>query len=310
MGAPDSPLSKSRGGRGNRVFRSADAARADMRRFREWTADRHTVNRRRSVPWLAGVLFLVGGFCGERAASAHALFMSYVQHRTAITVGPANIDITIELTFFETRSISERRRMDADADGTITVGEIQSYLARIADSLDGGIGLRIAGRPVAVMPLYQPEVDLLGVDQVAPCHHVLRLFYFARTPDWLAPGSQIVIDDGLWQHTARIGSLEITGQGGFRIAGPTGAESRSDADGTGRPLVMSASCLAVPAAAKRVEKRAADREEGVAKAAASLKTGRRAPSLRTDWRVASLGIVFVLACSLAGYHRFGLRGRR
>jgi len=272
--------------------------------------NRQATNRLRSVPWLAGMLFLVGGLHGERAASAHALFMTCVQHRTAVTVGPANIDITIELTFFEVRSMSERRRMDADGDGTITSAEIHAYLARIADSLDGGVRLRVAGRPVEVMPLYRPEVDLLGVDQVAPCHHVLRLFYFARTPEWLARGSEIVIDDGLWQHTARIGSLEITGQDGVRMAGPADAASRSDIDETGKPLVMSASCLAVPAAANRARGPAAEGMKRTAEAGASLNTARSDPSPRTGWRAASLGIAFVLVCSLAGYHRFGLRGRR
>lgn len=252
------------------------------------------VRPRRFARSLACAVFAIAWLTGGRAVFAHAVFMTCIQHRVTAVVGPANIDIRIELTFFEIRSMSERRHMDADGDGTITSAEVEAYISRIAGSLAGGVHLSVAGRPVDVMPLYRPEVDLLGVDQVAPAHHVLRLFYFARTPAGLVPGDDLAIEDGLWRDVARIGSLEAAGEGGFRMLAAASVDSPLASDTPGKPLVLSSRCTAVPSGVSRPPGVAATKGR-MAEVAMSAPKGIHAePSVRLDWRVALLLAALVL----------------
>jgi hypothetical protein len=180
------------------------------------------------------------------AASAHPILMTYIQHHASATVGVTNVDIRLELTFFEVRSTTERRRMDADHNGAITASEIRNYLAGIAPSLESGVHLSVGGRRVDLVPLYDPEINLLGVNEVAPSHHLLRLFYFARTPEWLKPGDEIAIEDNLWPHAAAICSFEANGQQGFRIAPRQDSGAASTSEAASAPHVMRAQCLTVP----------------------------------------------------------------
>jgi hypothetical protein len=172
--------------------------------------------------------------------------MSYIQHRVTAAAGPVNIDITIELTFFEIRSLTERERMDANHDKTISSDEIAAYLGQIAESLHKGIRLSVAGRAVDLAPLYEPEIDLLLVKRVVPCHHVLLLYYFARTPEWLAPGDEIEIEDNLWPAAEALCSFEIAGKGGFAFGAAADGGRTSAASRPNGPWTMRARCVAAP----------------------------------------------------------------
>ena len=147
-----------------------------------------------------------------QAASGHPLFMTFIEHRNFLTVGAKNIDIRVELTFFEVRSQIERRRMDGDGDGTITPTEVAAYLNAITEQVDAGVILRIDGREVEVYPMYGPALDLLGVDRIAPVHHRLILTYFARTPEWLKTDSRIKLTDGLWPGVSAVPHFVAEGQ--------------------------------------------------------------------------------------------------
>lgn len=150
-------------------------------------------------------------------ASGHPLFMTFIEHRDYLTVGAKNIDIRIELTFFEMRSQIERRRMDGDGNGTIASAETRAYLNTLAEQVDKGVTLLIDGREVEVYPMYSPALDLLGVDQIAPVHHRLRLTYFARTPEWIKAGSRIELCDRLWAGVSAIPHFVADGRDGFRL---------------------------------------------------------------------------------------------
>jgi hypothetical protein len=162
--------------------------------------------------WVA--MFLLAGIAPGLLpdAPAHDLFTAYVQHSIRLTVGARHIDLTLDLTFFEEPSARERAVMDADANGKITRSELGAYVRNLAPRLAEQVALRVAGQEVPLMPLYDPEIDLLGNDSVGLTHHRLRLFFFAPTPAALREGADLTIEDRLWPDTKALGTLEAEGR--------------------------------------------------------------------------------------------------
>ena len=201
----------------------------------------------RAVAWLAVPVGLICGLATLPSAGAHEVLMTYVRHDTQVVVGPTNIDITVVLTFHEVASLEERGRMDRDQDGQIDRGEIAAYLAGLAPALARAMDLAVDGRPVEVLVLHNPQLDLLGSEKVAPAHHLLRLFYFARTPASLAAGRDLVLQDRLWARVPAICLLQAAGAGGIRVGNDSAAEVffKPDAKGEGRALRIK--CLETPA---------------------------------------------------------------
>jgi hypothetical protein len=141
-----------------------------------------------------------------------------VQHRVVVAVGPAYIDVTLDLTFHEHASAAERARLDTNGDGRISKTEIESYLAASGDGFEQSLRLTLDDTPVELVPLADPTLDLMGEDRVRPRVHALRLSYFARTPPSLASGGVLALGDGLWPEAAALRSIEITSTGGLRCA--------------------------------------------------------------------------------------------
>lgn len=149
-----------------------------------------------------------------RAAVAHDLFTVYIQHGVQLSVGAKHVDLTLDLTFFEEWSAKERLAMDTDSNGRISRSEMDAYVKKIASRISQQVKLRVAGREVALAPLYEPEVDLLGDDKVGPAHHRLRLFFFAVTPAEIHAGDEIVVEDSLWVKAKALGTSQAEGQDG------------------------------------------------------------------------------------------------
>lgn len=166
---------------------------------------------------IASLVALGASLVAIPSADAHAVYMTYLRHDVSVTVSPENIDITVELTFFEMPSLSERRRMDRDRDGSISDRERDLYLAEIGGELVDAVVLAVDGRSVDVMPLYESQIDLLDVAEVAPAHHVLRLYRFARTPSWFQTDSRVVVKDALWPNAPALRFAEAAGQDGITI---------------------------------------------------------------------------------------------
>ena len=150
--------------------------------------------------------------------SAHPSPRNVVQHRVVVAVGAAYIDVTVDLTFHEHASAAERARLDVDGDGRISRAEIESYLGAAADVFEKGLTLTLDDTPVELVPLADPELDLMGEAGVRPRVHALRLSYFARTPPSLAPGGMLALTDALWPEAAALRSIEIAATGGLRCA--------------------------------------------------------------------------------------------
>ena len=203
--------------------------------------------RRRSV-WLA-VLLLAGTVIGlRRHAAAHDLLAAYVQHSVHLTVGARHIDLTLDVTFFEEPSLRERVVMDADANGRITRSELESYVRRLAPELAEQVDLRLAGQDLPLIPLYSPEVDLLGNDKVGPAHHRLRLFFFAPTPTELGADAEIVVEDRLWPETKALGTLQAEGRDGCVLETEKTSDPSFAPASLGEARLFKVRCLKPPTA--------------------------------------------------------------
>jgi hypothetical protein len=133
-----------------------------------------------------------------------------------LTVAAQHIDVTVDLTFFEEWSARERKAMDADGSGEISRTELENYLKRLGPQLARQVKLRVAGRELILVPLYEPEIDLLGDNQVGPAHHRLRLFFFAPTPD-LRAGDELVIESSLWPEAKALATPQSEGLDGCKL---------------------------------------------------------------------------------------------
>ena len=173
-------------------------------------------NRRGSWRVTRLILLLLVAFVASlpHPAIAHDLLKTYIQHGVHLTVNTQHVDLTLDLTFFEEWSAKERLSMDTDGNGRISRREMEAYVKKIAPRIYRQVKLTVAGRELAIAPLYDPEVDLLGDDKVGPGHHRLRLFYFARTPGVLRAGDEIVIEESLWPKANALGTLQAESRDG------------------------------------------------------------------------------------------------
>ena len=158
-------------------------------------------------------LFIVGLCAGQ----AHVLFTACIQHRIAVTIGAKYMDVTVQLTFFEEGSEHEREHIDANSDGRLSRAEIDAYLQELEPKLAKLVTMRIGGRPVALAPLRATEIDLLGQDRVVRGHHRLTLYYFAPTPQKLAPQTELIVEERLWPNVRALGSIQVEGKDGCRL---------------------------------------------------------------------------------------------
>lgn len=132
-------------------------------------------------------------------------------------MGARDVDVTVQLTFFEDGSAHEREHMDANGDGRISLAETETYLKALAPKLTSAVRLRIGDAPVALTELYAPELDLLDNDRVGPGHHQLTLHLFGRTPTKLATGASVVVEDRLWPGVRALGTLQVRGKDGCQL---------------------------------------------------------------------------------------------
>jgi hypothetical protein len=179
-------------------------------------------------------------------ARAHDMLGSCVQHAVHLAVGAQHIDVTLDLTFFEEWSASERATMDADGNSGITRSEQDAYLKRIGPGLGQQVKLFVAGRELALALLYDPELDLLGNHRVGPAHHRLRLFLFGTTPAGLRAGDEIVVEDKLWPQADMLATPRAEGRDGCRLAAERPADAALLPDKPGQPRRTTFKCLQPP----------------------------------------------------------------
>lgn len=169
--------------------------------------------RRACLVWLLCAVVALGA---TRSAKGHNFLSEFIQHGIQLTVGAQHIDVTVDLTFFEEWSARERKAMDADGSDEISRTEIENYLKRLEPQITRQVKLRVAGRELALVTLYEPEIDLLGDNQVGSAHHRLRLFLFAPIPE-LRVGDELVIESGLWPEAKALATPQSEGRDGCKL---------------------------------------------------------------------------------------------
>lgn len=162
-----------------------------------------------SATLLGGLLALTG--------RAHDTLAGYLRHHVTVSLDARHVDVTVHLTFFEDGSEHEREHMDADQDGQLSRAETEAYLKQLEPQLGGALKLRVADKPVDLVPLREPELDLLGYNRTGRWHHRLSLFYFAPTPPDLAAGAELVLEDRFWPGTPALGLLQVESRDGARL---------------------------------------------------------------------------------------------
>lgn len=178
----------------------------------------------------------------ENSLFAHESNKHVIRHDALLTVGTKNIDLELELTFFAASSATERTRMDMDNDGIILEEEAAAYIDQLASVVRERVRILVDDQPLDTLLLYHPELDLLGEDVSQPYPHLLRLFFFARTPIWIKGGSLITVEDTFWPEVVGIYSLKAEGIEGFEVVA-TRVETSVSRDGG--PYLSSAQCLRV-----------------------------------------------------------------
>ncbi|MFA6241041.1 MAG: hypothetical protein WC655_08935 [Candidatus Hydrogenedentales bacterium] len=148
-----------------------------------------------ALTWIAWASAIV---IASWAAHAHESLEQYVQHVAVLSVSPDNIDLTLEISFNAHDSLDERRTMDANNDGAIDSDEKNAYLKRVLEKAEKSLSLSVAGKDVRLVPLYDPELDMYDSQDLEEHPHLLRLFLFARTPKSFKAGSEIALEDRLW----------------------------------------------------------------------------------------------------------------
>ena len=114
---------------------------------------------------------LLWGIAAGRAAG-HPINMSCVEHRFQVRVAPDKIDVAVFLRYYEFPSMTQRRRMDLDRDGTVADAEITAYGKEIDDELARLLVLVVNGQRLRLRSSYPPVIDLEDDCRVVPCHHV------------------------------------------------------------------------------------------------------------------------------------------
>ncbi|GMV92273.1 MAG: hypothetical protein AMXMBFR82_20510 [Candidatus Hydrogenedentota bacterium] len=212
---------------------------------------------------LAGVFLFV--VCPVRA---HVELEQYLQQRVTAIVTPANVDITLELLFTSPVSREERHKIDADLDGVLSGDEVKDYLDAVASEAERGITLRIDGIPLPLIPLHDAELDFLDSSGVEAHPHVLRLFFFARTPESFHTGSTLSLDSTLWTDAPSLVASTVYGENGIEMNGAPNPGLR-------RPSELTKSLRVVTATCKTVKGKASP-GEGV------IPAGDSVPELRTE----------------------------
>lgn len=150
-------------------------------------------------------------------ASGHPILRESIEHRALVHVDDEWVDVDIVLTFYEAPSRAERRRMDTNGDATITPAECADYLADHQDRWQSALSMSVAGEPVELVTLHDPEIDLMERHDLKGGRHRLRLTYFARLPEDRADPLVIEWEDRLWPEVSRIHDLSVEADRGFTV---------------------------------------------------------------------------------------------
>ena len=140
-----------------------------------------------------------------------------MRESVAISVGTQNIDIQLHFSFPSALSLSERQRMDRDADGRLSKQERKAYLAKVVTRAEEQLRLSFAGKAATLIPLEDPVLDLQDAPDVEAHPHELKLAYFARVPESFGDGGTFTLDSGMWTELPLMVSVAVESAPGIRF---------------------------------------------------------------------------------------------
>jgi len=142
------------------------------------------------------VLLFAGVLMDTPIACSHRDRMKDIDHLAFIEAASTYINIDVVLHFHEIPSQQIRQgRMDADRNGKITPAELDQYCSALDERILRRFSLKVDGKPVPLVSLYRPEVDLLGNDQSRQCPHILKIFLTASLPEGTSANALLQFDD-------------------------------------------------------------------------------------------------------------------
>ena len=142
------------------------------------------------------VLLFAGVLIDTPIACSHRDRMKDIDHLAFINAASTYVNIEVVLHFHEFPSQQIREgRMDADENGKITPAELDQYCSALDEKILRRFSLKVDGKPVPLVSLYRPEVDLLGNDQSRQCPHLLKIFLTANLPEGTSSNTRLQFDD-------------------------------------------------------------------------------------------------------------------
>ncbi len=162
--------------------------------------------------FVLGLLFS----CFPLLLCAHQPFQSYIQHRVYIVVSPENIDIELELTFYNLFALAERRKIDLDADERIDPTEVDIYLKNNTDTFLHHLDLCLDNKTLELIYLFDPELDLFGDNRIAPSPFHINLTLFARNTGFTGYSS-LKLQDRIFSSYPAVLSWDAIGNNGIQI---------------------------------------------------------------------------------------------
>lgn len=167
---------------------------------------RHTPSNRQLLPFILFTALITG----IPDACSHLDRMSDIDHLVRIDAATSYVNIEVVLHFHEIPSEQAmKERMDINGDGKITSSELDLYCSTLEQRLLRRFSLQVNGKPVPLISLYRPEVDLWGNETVQRAPHLLRVFLTAVLPSSTTESSLLRFEDRSFVSTPGQARMEI-----------------------------------------------------------------------------------------------------
>lgn len=202
---------------------------------------------------------LAAGFAFAEA-DAHPSLEHYLQFNAKSVFHEDLLDTYFDIGFNGERAQAERQAMDADADGSIGAEESADYLLKLESGLPKLLRMRLDGAFLALMPLYDAELDFAEEKLVGAFPFTLRLSFFARVPRLSRPPRQLVADISFFPDTPALLSWNVSREapGGTALVAQFQEAFPIDVDGprprmAAVPLYGAAPAPSMPAGPSRAQ---------------------------------------------------------
>jgi len=185
--------------------------------------------RTRLLPWLAAAALATLTAVGHEALNRAA------RHDVAVAVGAMYIDVTVTVTLRGDAAAAYRRGLDRDGNGQVAPEELDA--APPPGPPEQCPLLSVAGRAAPLLPLYAPEVDLMGAAGTDGATVAVCTTWFAFAPEGLPDAFEAAVEDRYLPGEAALLTRSARGETGLSVH-LEGARSELLPAGTPRVLKL------------------------------------------------------------------------